>query len=86
VRNYSAYKKDNEMKITKAIELKLKKFDWKYINEIREGVFEVLDPKKQEPEKITVLDKDHICFYDNSGSDHACCIKLKNILILNDAE
>jgi len=74
------------MKITKAIESKLRNFDWKYISEVRTGIFEVLDPKEQAPEKITVLDEDRICFYDNSGEDHACCIKLKDILIFDDVE
>jgi hypothetical protein len=76
------------MKLTKKIEMKLRSFDWKYIDETRNGngIYEIKDPKKQEPERITVIDEEKICFYDNSGSDHACCIKLKDILFFNNAD
>lgn len=71
------------MKMTKEIEKKLRSFSWKYIKEIRPGIYEIKDPKNQEPEKITVLDSERICFWDNSGYDHTCCVELKDILIFD---
>lgn len=69
------------MKLTKKIEKKLRSFDWRYVSEIRDGIYVIKDVKDQEPEGITLLDEEHICFWDNSGNDHTCCIDIKNILI-----
>ena len=74
------------MKLTKEIKSKLQSFDWKYIEEIRDGIYEIKNPKEHEPQKITVITEERICFFDNSCEDHACCIELKDILFFNNED
>jgi hypothetical protein len=69
--------------LTEEQKKKLINLKFKYINELKHGseVYEVCKPDVDAGTKGEIVG-DSICFWDNSGYDHRCCIPLRDILIL----
>ena len=71
------------MKLTKNIKKKLMGFQWKYISEIRDGIWEILDPNCYHPTKPFRISDECVCYWDDRSEDHPHNVPLKNILIFD---
>ncbi len=73
------------MKLTKEIEKDLKRFNWKYIDNIEGTVYHLKSAKDfKSPSIPHVISEDRICFWHGDCDEHACCIQLEDILIFSD--
>jgi len=59
----------------------LKAFKWKYNEHVDGDVYIVRKASDFEGVKITVIDKNKICFWHDDTHDGAMCISLKDILL-----
>lgn len=70
------------MTLTKEQIKQIKDFDFRYAEKIIGSVYEVQQVKKffPNPTGARILDQERICFWHDDCVDHACCIKIKDIL------
>lgn len=62
---------------------RLKNLQFDFIEEIHEGVYKKVNAKSiaETPNtRAHLVDDEKVCFWSDTGSDHACCINLKDIL------
>ena len=73
------------MKLTDEVKKKLMDFDFRFAEHIEGHIWRIRGAREiwDNPQKPHVLDDSHMCFYHVGCEDHACCIALKDVLILD---